>query len=158
MAVAKYSERRNFNFTPVFIVLVIVALVAIVGWYFYKLSGPAQPASLTPEAKAYVRNLGLDGVDMKATGSYVGSTLVEITGRIQNKGDRALRLVELNCVFYDVSLNVIHRERVPIVKRSALGSLKPGENRAFRMPFDAIPESWNQSMPQLVIANIEFEQ
>ncbi len=158
MVVAKYSERRNFNIAPVFILLVIVTLAAVAGWYFYKLGATAQPAALTPEAKAYVRNLGLDGVDMKATASYVGSTLVEITGRIQNKGSRALRLVELNCVFYDVNLNVIHRERVPIVKRSALGSLKPGENRAFRMPFDAIPEGWNQAMPQLVIANIEFEQ
>ncbi|NWF83013.1 MAG: hypothetical protein HXY18_04195 [Bryobacteraceae bacterium] len=158
MAVAKYPERQRVNLTPVFIVLAIVLIAAAGGWYFYKFSTPVQPAALTPEAKAYVRNLGLEGVEMKATANYVGSTLVEITGRILNKGNRPLRLVELNCVFYDVNLNVIHRERVPIVKRSALGSLKPGENRGFRMPFDAIPEGWNQAMPQLVIANIEFEQ
>jgi hypothetical protein len=94
---------------------------------------------------------------MKATENYMGAMLIEITGRIRNDGNRPLRLVELNCVFYDVSQNVIHRERVPIVKRSALGSLKPGESRAFRMPFDAIPDGWNQAMPQLVIANIDFE-
>ena len=157
MAVANYTPRRTFNFVPLFIVLGVVIAIAICGWFVVKYSSTAQPGALTPEAKAYVRNLGLEGVEMKATESYVGSTLIEIVGKIQNKGDKPLRLVELNCVFYDVNLNVIHRERVPIVKRSALGSLKPGENRGFRMPFDAIPSGWNQALPQLVIANIEFE-
>lgn len=157
MVEVSYPQKKSFNYTPVLAVLVVVLLAAVAGVVVYRLSGPAQPASLTPEAKAYVRNLGLEGVEMKATESYMGSTLIEITGRIQNKGDRPLRLVELNCVFYDVGLNAIHRERVPIVKRSALGSLKPGESRSFRMPFDSIPEGWNQSLPQLVIANIEFE-
>lgn len=157
MAVANYTPNRTLSFVPFLAVLGVVLAVAIAGWYFVKLSSPANPSALTPEAKAYVRNLGLEGVEMKATESYVGSMVIEIVGKIQNKGDKPLRLVELNCVFYDVSLNVIHRERVPIVKRSALGSLKPGENRHFRMPFDAIPSGWNQALPQLVIANIEFE-
>jgi hypothetical protein len=34
--------------------------------------------------------------------------------------------------------------------------LKPGESRDFRLPFDDIPGSWNNQMPQLVIARIEF--
>lgn len=158
MAVASYTEKRSFNFVPLLIVLVVVVLVAGAGYYFYRYGASSQQALLTPEAKSYVRSLGLEGVEMKATENYMGATLIEITGRIQNKGDRPLRLVELNCVFYDVGLNVIHRERVAIVKRSALGSLKAGESRPFRMPFDAIPSGWNQTLPQLVIANIEFDQ
>ncbi len=158
MVEASYTRKESYNFTPVLSVLAVIVIAAAAGFVMYRFGGSAQPASLTPEAKAYVRNLGLEGVEMKATENYMGSTLIEITGRIQNKGDRPLRLVELSCVFYDVGLNVIHRERVPIVKRSALGSLKPGESRAFRMPFDAIPASWNQTLPQLVIANIDFEQ
>lgn len=157
MAVVSYPEKKPFNFAPLFVVLAVVLIAACAGFYFYRHGSTAQPAALTPEAKSYVRNLGLEGVDMKATENYMGAMLIEITGRIRNDGNRPLRLVELNCVFYDVSQNVIHRERVPIVKRSALGSLKPGESRAFRMPFDAIPDGWNQAMPQLVIANIDFE-
>jgi len=34
--------------------------------------------------------------------------------------------------------------------------VKPGDSRSFRMPFDDIPESWNNQMPQLVIAGIQF--
>jgi hypothetical protein len=59
------------------------------------------------------------------------------------------------CVFYDAYGQVVLRERVPIVKRSG-GPLKAGDTRAFRLPFDDIPSSWNNQMPNLVIASITF--
>jgi hypothetical protein len=37
-----------------------------------------------------------------------------------------------------------------------MGGLAPGETKPFRLPFDDIPESWNQMLPQIVIARIEF--
>jgi hypothetical protein len=36
------------------------------------------------------------------------------------------------------------------------GGLAPGQARLFRVAFDNVPESWNQAMPQPVIAAIEF--
>ena len=36
------------------------------------------------------------------------------------------------------------------------GGLKPGETKSFRLPFDDLPASWNQAMPQLVIAGVKF--
>jgi hypothetical protein len=51
---------------------------------------------------------------------------------------------------------VVLRERVPIVRRQ-LGGLNPGQTKDFRLAFDNIPESWNQVMPQLVIAQIQFQ-
>jgi hypothetical protein len=47
---------------------------------------------------------------------------------------------------------MILRERVTIVTTP----LKPGDSREFRLPFDTIPSSWNNQMPQLVIASVEF--
>jgi len=43
------------------------------------------------------------------------------------------------------------------VKRNSGEPLQPGETRNFRLPFDAIPSTWNQVLPQLVIARIDFE-
>jgi hypothetical protein len=80
---------------------------------------------------------------------------VEITGKIANTGDREIRLVEIYCVFRDAYGQVVLRERVPIVGPK-MGGLAPGELKPFRLPFDSIPESWNQSMPDLVIARIDF--
>jgi len=84
------------------------------------------------------------------------ATVVEITGKIANRGGRPLKLVEINCVFYDPYGQLVLRERVAIVKRTS-DSLQPGESRAFRLPFDSIPSTWNQTLPQLVIARIDFE-
>ena len=50
---------------------------------------------------------------------------------------------------------MVLRERVPIVSRK-MGKLAPGEIKNFRLAFDNVPESWNQAMPQLVIARIDF--
>jgi hypothetical protein len=108
-------------------------------------------APLTPEAKSYVKNLQLSDVEIKANKSYLNQMVVEIDGKIGNAGDRPLDTVEIYCVFYDSYGQLVLRSRVPIVS-PRMGGLKPGETKSFRLPFDEIPESWNQAMPQLVIA------
>jgi hypothetical protein len=112
-------------------------------------------APLTPEAKAYVKNLQLSDVDIKANKSYLNLMIVEINGKIANAGDRPLDTVEIYCIFYDSYGQMVLRSRVPIVS-PRMGGLKPGETKSFRLPFDEIPESWNQAMPQLVIAGVKF--
>jgi len=113
---------------------------------------------LTDEAKLYVRsgNLKLSDVDMKAHEDYFRQRIVEITGKIQNTGPRPLQLVEINCVFYDPYGQVVLRQRTPIVTAKA-GTLSAGTTKSFRLPFDNIPESWNNVMPQMVIARIDFQ-
>jgi hypothetical protein len=137
--------------------LVIVMMVALAGagawWYLAnRPKDAAVPAAITAEAKAYVRNLKLSEVDMKATEAFTGAAVVEVIGKITNNGDRTLSRVELNCVFYDPYGQVVLRERVPIVR----SAMKPGETKSFRLPFEGIPNSWNQTLPQLVIASISF--
>lgn len=147
------NDQRGKISTPLLIVM-MVALAGLGGWWFFA-SRPreaAPPAAITAEAKAYVRNLKLADVDMKATEAFSGATVIEIIGKITNGGDRELNRVELNCVFYDPYGQVVLRERVPIVR----STLKPGETRSFRLPFEGVPQSWNQALPQLVIASISF--
>ncbi len=121
-------------------------------WFVSRPHATAPAAPLSAEAKAYVHNLQLTGVTMKATASYVGQTVTEIEGRISNAGSRTVEHADVYCVFYNSYGEVILRERVPIV----VVGLKPGESRTFRLPFDDIPGGWNNQMPQLVIARIEF--
>lgn len=121
--------------------------------WFVNRPKPVQTAvPLSADAKAYVHNLQLSDVSMKATESYFGQTLTEIEGKIANTGTRTVQHADVYCVFYNSYGEVILRERVPIV----VAGLKPGETRAFRLPFDDIPGGWNNQMPQLVIARIEF--
>jgi hypothetical protein len=138
---------------------VAAALVLLGGAIFaylqYSSKQSAEKLALTAEAKEYVRNLQLSDVEMKATDSYLSQRVVEIQGKIGNAGARPLEVVEIFCIFRDVYGQTILRARVPIV-RGRTGGLKPGETKSFRLPFDEIPGSWNQAMPQLVIAGVKF--
>lgn len=136
----------------------IVLVLGTIGfWYLDRASKqpPPAPPPLTGDAKAYVRNLKLSGVEMSAHEDYFKQKVVEITGQIQNAGERVLDVVEINCVFYDPYGQVVLRQRVPIVSQKA-GGLAPGEAKPFRLPFDNLPDSWNNAMPQMVIARIDF--
>jgi hypothetical protein len=143
------------------IAALVVALVVILGAGFFLYLDrashrpPPPPAPLTAEAKAYVRSLQLADVEMQKHESYMKQAVVEITGKIGNNGARTLRVVQINCVFYDPDGQVVLRERVPIVSQK-IGGLAPGEIKTFRLAFDNIPDSWNQALPQLVIAEIDF--
>jgi hypothetical protein len=135
--------------------LVLAGLAGL--WYLdssSKRPAPAPPP-LTAEAKAYVRNLQMSDVGMQAHETYLRQSVVEITGKIGNTGDRTLQLVEINCVFRDPYGQVVLRERVPIVSRK-MGGLAPGDTKTFRLAFDNVPEAWNQAMPDLVIARVDF--
>jgi len=150
---------NKFSIHPAAVVIAIVLVAGAVGfWRLDKASKqpPPPPPPLTGEAKTYVTNLKLSGVDMTAHEDYFKQRVVEITGMIQNTGPRMLQLVEINCVFYDPSGQVVLRQRVPIVGKK-VGGLEPGAAKPFRLPFDNIPEDWNNMMPQLVIARIDFE-
>lgn len=141
---------------PVYVGAALAALGLMVFLYTqYAARHQPTDAPLTPEAKAYVRNLKLSDVEIKANKSYLNQMVVEINGKIGNAGDRPLDTVEIYCVFYDSYGQMVLRSRVPIVSPK-MGGLKPGETKAFRLPFDEIPESWNQAMPQLVIAGVRF--
>jgi Protein of unknown function (DUF3426) len=152
------AAERKATIPPLAIILGLLVVLGGAGFLFlnHKASQPPPaPPPLTTEARAYLPNLKLANVQMNAHTSYLGQQVVEITGSITNAGDRKLALVEINCVFYDGYNQLVLRERVPVVSRK-MGGLAPGETKQFRLPFDNIPESWNQVMPQMVIAQIQF--
>ena len=156
MVVKTTTEQQSI---PVAALVVALAVILGAGFFLYldraSHRPPPPPAPLTAEAKAYVRNLQLVDVEMQKHESYMKQAVVEITGKIGNNGNRNLRVVEINCVFYDPYGQLVLRERVPIVSRK-IGGLAPGEIKDFRLAFDSIPDSWNQALPQLVIAQIVF--
>jgi hypothetical protein len=169
------EPKKGRTIPPMAVVAGIVVLVGLAGfWYLDHVSrqSPRAPAPLTGAAKAYVKFLRFvadDGVtpqapEMKSHESYLQQSIVEITGNILNSGDRVLNTVEITWVFYEpgsvmpdgrLYQEVIWRERTFVVTKKT-GGLEPGKARSFRVAFDNIPDSWNQAMPNPVIAAIEF--
>ena len=116
---------------------------------------PVEQVVLTDEARVYLTSLDLSDVEMGATDNALGQTLVEITGTIRNIGDRPVRSIRLNCVFFDVYGIELHRVLSTIVRSSE--GLEPGGEQPFRLPFDDIPDGWNQVLPSLYVAEIVFD-
>lgn len=141
--------------------LVIGAIVALLGagvalylfWQSQQQTGTVPV--LTPEAEAYLPMLDLSGVEMAASDTFLEQTLVEITGSIKNLGDKTVTLVEINCVFREINgIEVAREPRVVIGPRT--GPLAPQEEKSFRLAFDNLPPDWNQILPNLFVAQIEF--
>jgi hypothetical protein len=143
--------------SPLLYVALAIAVLGAAAWGYmeYAARHAGAEIALTPEGKAYTRNLQLSDVEMKASENYFKQTVVEISGKIANAGDRPLQTVEIFCIFRDAYGQLVLRQRLPIVG-GRVGGLKPGETKSFRLPFDDLPQSWNQAMPQLVIAAVKF--
>ncbi len=131
------------------IAVAALAGIALIAGLFY-LNRPTSKAtgnSATSAAKAYLVNLELSDVSMKATENFMQQQVIEVEGNLSNKGPRPLQAVDVYCLFYGIDGHEIYRERVSVISSKA-APLKPGETRRFRLPFDSVPNGWNQVLPR----------
>ncbi len=140
--------------------LIGAALAAGIGaiWYISSEKHAAQappPIVLTEEARTYLPHLDLREVSMSAKDNALGQTLIEITGHIANLGERRIQSIRINCVFFDVNGIELYRALSTIVRPSQ--GLAPASNQEFRLPFDSVPDGWNQILPSLYVAEIVFD-
>lgn len=149
------TAEKKIPVAPVAISAIVVVVLIAGSIYLRRPVAKPAEASATPEAKAYLPNLQLGNVTMKAAENFMRQQVVEIEGDIANKGPRSLQSVDVYCLFSGVDGREIYRERVPIVPSKG-SPLKPGDVRRFRLPFDTLPDGWNQALPKMVIAQITF--
>lgn len=153
------AEKPGVKISPITFVfgIGVLLVLGIVGYLTFgpKPAPPPEPV-LTPEARQYLPNLGLESVHMQAAESYSNQRVIEILGNIANHGDRVVKQALVTCVFYDFSGQVVAKENDYIVGGAA-GSLPPGATKPFRLAFDTIPDTWTQALPTLVIREIRFE-
>lgn len=146
------TSARNIPMAALIIAALSIAVLAIGIVYLNRPSHVDHDENgATTDAKVYLPNLELSEVTMQATENFMKQQVVEIQGKIVNHGPRKLALIEVYCLFLGVDGKEIYRERLPVVR-----GLAPQEKRAFRLPFDSLPDGWNQAMPRLVIAKISF--
>lgn len=136
--------------------IVISALVGA-GVYLTRPVPKAPETSASQESRDYLPNLGLSDVSMQASENLMNQKVVEVLGNIVNNGPRELKSIDVYCLFYGIDGRLLHRERLRIVGGVATpGTLKQGATTSFRMPFDTLPDGWNQALPKMVIAQITF--
>ena len=151
------TSLRKLPVVPAIVGVVGLLLLTLGAFYLARPAKAPENAPASAEATAYLPHLALSDVAMQASENFMKQQVIEVTGSIADNGPRPLRSVDVYCIFYGVNGQEVHRERLPIVS-SKLTALRPGEKRSFRLPFDALPDGWNQSIPKMVIAQITFAQ
>lgn len=149
------TTTRKLPLLPVVGGLLFVLVLTGALFYLNKPAPEKGQGGPTGEAKAYVRNLQLSDVEMKATENFMKQQVVELNGKLTNAGPRPLQAVEVYCIFAGLDGKAVYRERLPILHAKGQ-ALQPNEARTFRLPFDSVPDGWNQATPQMVIAHIDF--
>jgi len=149
--------KKSIPLLPV--LMAVVVAMALVGGAIYLNRPVAKPieSGATQEAKDYLAHLDLSDVSMQASENFANQKVVEVLGNISNNGPREVKSIDLYCLFYGLDGHEVHRERLRIVGGAGTaGTLKAGATRSFRMPFDALPDGWNQALPKMAIAQITF--
>ena len=133
------SAAKNEKSVPLTAILTGVVFAVVAFFAVVYLNRPAQKnedGGASPEAKAYLANLGLSDVTMQASENLMNQKVVEVLGNISNNGPRELKSIDVYCLFYGVDGRLLHRERLRIVggvKRADLSNpANQGVPHAFR--------------------------
>jgi hypothetical protein len=139
--------------------VVIVVVAALV--YSARKKPVAAPNTLQP-VDAYAASLPLTQFAMSESANLSGGKLTYLDGHVQNTGSRTVTAVTVQVVFgndealapqIDTVPLMLIRMKDPYIDTQAVNAnpLKPGDDREFRLTFEAVPDNWNQQMPEVRI-------
>lgn len=143
------------------IVLVAIGVLVFVG---RKKAAPS-PTSLQPP-DAYAASLPMSQFAMSEAGNLSGGKMTYLDGHVTNNGSRTVTGITVQVVFQNDEamppqietepLSLI-RMKEPYIDTEPVNAdpILPGQDREFRLAFDAIPDNWNQQMPEVRIIRAE---
>jgi hypothetical protein len=144
------------------VVLVVLAVLALLG----RNKSPAAPKTLQAQ-DAYAAHLPLSQLAMSESESLSGGKLTYLDGHVQNTCDKTVNGATVQVVFANeeqmpptvetVPLTLI-RMKHPYIDTQPVSAapIKPGEDREFRLTFEAVPENWNQQMPEVRVIQTDL--
>ncbi len=161
------APARERNWLPVAIaagVVIVVAVVAILVMERGKRTATVAPVSAA--ADPYATNLPISGLQMSESGNLAGGKVTYLDGHIANRGNRTVTGIAVQVLFRNSAQEVAQNEtqqlrfirtRDPYIDIEPVSAapLKPGEERDFRLIFDAVTPDWDGAYPQLRILHVQ---
>jgi hypothetical protein len=144
----------------------VVVLAVVVGLVLAGRRKAGVPPNTILPLAAYSANLPLSDLAMSESTSLSGGKSTFIDGRVKNTGDKTVAGVTVQVLFRNdegmppqvetVPLALI-RTREPYVDTQpvSVSPLKPGDEREFRLIFEAIPGNWNVQMPEVHVVRVD---
>jgi hypothetical protein len=151
---------------PLAIAAAVVALVAAAVLLIQEHGRPsAQVTPISAAADPYAANLPLTGFAMSESSNLAGGKVTYLDGHMANHGTSTVTGVTVQVLFRSYtkevaqnetqSLKVIRmREPYIDVEPVSAAPLKPGEERDFRLIFDAVSPEWDGAYPEVRVIRV----
>jgi hypothetical protein len=161
------AEPRERNWLPLVLAVAIVLIVAAV--VILSLDHGRKPVTVAPISAApdpYASSLPVSGLAMSESSNLAGGKVTYVDGHIANKGSRTVTGITVQVLFHNVAREVTRndtqpmkliRTRDPYVDTEPVSAapLAPGDERDFRLIFDAAPPDWDGAYPQIRIVHVD---
>jgi hypothetical protein len=145
-------------------VVILIAAVAIVS--LQRSNRPVEVTPISASPDQYAASLPISGLSMSESSNLAGGKVTYVDGHIANKGNRTITGITVQVLFHNVAQEVTRndtlplkliRTREPYVDLQPVSSapLGPGEERDFRLIFDAAPPDWDGAYPQVRIIHVD---
>jgi hypothetical protein len=161
------TETRERNWTSLLIAAGVVVVVAAV--VVFALEHGRRPVAVTPVSAAldpYAASLPISGVVMSESSNLAGGKVTYVDGHIRNTGGRLVSAVTVQVLFRDAAHEVAQNETQPLklirtrdpyidLEAVAAEPLKAGDERDFRLIFDAVSRDWDGAYPEIRVLRVE---
>lgn len=163
------SEARERNWLPLVIAAIAVLLVAAVVVVVLE-HGKRTPtvAPISAAADPYASNLPISELQMSESANLAGGKVTYLDGRIVNQGNKTVTAISVQVLFRNSAQEVAQNETQQLkiirmrdpyvdVEPVSVAPLKPGDQRDFRLIFDAVTPDWDGAYPQLRILQVQAQ-
>lgn len=161
------AAKGERNWLPLAIAATVVVVVAVILVVVLERGRPA--ATVTPISAAldpYASSLTISQLAMSESANLAGGKVTYLDGHIANKGSRTVTGIAVQVLFRDGAHEVAQNEtqalklirmRQPYIDVEPVSAepLKPGDERDFRLIFDAVSPDWDGRYPELRIVHID---
>jgi hypothetical protein len=159
-------ETSERNWLPLAIAAGVVVVIAVA--VILLLEHGRKPVAVTPVSAApdpYAVSLPVSGLKMSESANLAGGKVTYVDGHIANKGNRTVTGITVQVLFRDPAREVTQNEtqplklirtRDPYVDLEAVSAapLQPGDERDFRLIFDAVSPDWDGAYPEIRIVGV----
>ena len=163
------AEKETRNWLPMGLAAAIVLLVTAAAILSLEHGNARGKAAITPlyaPLDPYAGSLSLTRLAMSESGNLAGGKVTYLDGHIANQGPRTVTAVTVQVLFRDYAHEVAQNETLPLrlirvhepyidVEPVSAAPLKPGDEKEFRLIFDAVSPHWDGAYPEIRILHVE---
>lgn len=160
------APAQERNWLPVVVAAAVVLIAAAVGVLVLEHGkGGQRVTPLSAALDPYAASISITNLAMSESANLAGGKVTYLDGHIVNKGASTVAGVTVQVLFrtyaHEVTQNETQRlklirTREPYIDIEPVSAapLKPGDERDFRLIFDAVSPDWDGAYPELRIIHV----